>query len=127
MYWQTAATLAGVWVSYRLLSPHFFNPIITTTTTTTTKNGDKMTTKKTVLITGCSAGGMGAALAQAFHKSGLHVIATARNPTKMAELAALGIETLTLDVLDEASIAAAVSKVPKLDMLSKFILRYPAS
>jgi NADP-dependent 3-hydroxy acid dehydrogenase YdfG len=60
--------------------------------------------KKTVLITGCSSGGMGEVLAQAFHKAGLHIIATARNPAKMADLASLGIETLPLDVLDAAEV-----------------------
>ena len=48
--------------------------------------------KRTVLITGCSEGGMGAALAVAFHKAGLHVYATARELSKMAGLASLGIE-----------------------------------
>ena len=75
------------------------------------------TPKRTVLITGCSDGGLGAALATAFHEAGLHVYATARNPSKMSHLASLGIETLTLDVLSESSIAACVSKVPSLDIL----------
>ncbi|EOO03321.1 putative short-chain dehydrogenase protein [Phaeoacremonium minimum UCRPA7] len=74
-------------------------------------------TKRTVLITGCSDGGMGAALAAAFHKAGLHVYATARNPAKMEQLASMGIETLAMDVESEASITACVSKVPTLDIL----------
>ena len=74
-------------------------------------------TKRTVLITGCSDGGLGAALAIAFHKAGLHVYATARNPSKMSQLVDLGIETLTLDVLSESSIAAAASKLSHLDIL----------
>ena len=73
--------------------------------------------KRTDLITGCSDGGLGAALAIAFHEAGLHVYATARNPSKMSRLASLGIETLTLDVLSESSIAACVSKIPSLDIL----------
>lgn len=73
--------------------------------------------KRTVLITGCSDGGLGAALAIAFHEAGLHVYATARNPQKMTQLASLGIETITLDVLSEASIAACVAKLSKLDIL----------
>ena len=73
--------------------------------------------KRTVLITGCSDGGLGAALAVAFHEAGLHVYATARNPSKMSHLASLGIETLTLDVLSDSSIAACVSKIPSLDIL----------
>lgn len=75
------------------------------------------TTKKTVLITGCSDGGLGAALAIAFHDAGLHVIATARNPSKVSNIAAMGIETLTLDVLSDSSIASCVSKVSRLDIL----------
>jgi 1-acylglycerone phosphate reductase len=73
--------------------------------------------KRTVLITGCSDGGLGAGLAIAFHNAGLHVYATARNPSKMSQLASLGIETLTLDVLSDLSIAACVEKVPHLDIL----------
>ena len=73
--------------------------------------------KRTVLITGCSDGGLGAALAVAFHKAGQKVYATARNPAKMKELEALGIETITLDVLSEASIAACVTSLPALDIL----------
>ncbi|KAF2171556.1 hypothetical protein M409DRAFT_63778 [Zasmidium cellare ATCC 36951] len=75
------------------------------------------TSKRTVLITGCSAGGMGAALAKEFHAAGLSVIATARDTTKMAELKALGIATLQLDVQSATSIAACVEKVPRLDIL----------
>ncbi|KAI4160252.1 MAG: hypothetical protein L6R39_000247 [Caloplaca ligustica] len=73
--------------------------------------------KRTVLITGCSDGGLGAALAVAFHEAGLHVLATARNSAKMDQLTTLGIETLTLDVQSESSIAACVGKLPGLDIL----------
>ena len=73
--------------------------------------------KRTILITGCSDGGLGAALAVAFHEAGLHVYATARNPARMEQLASLGIETLTLDVQSESSIAACVSKLSGLDIL----------
>lgn len=66
---------------------------------------------KTVLITGCSQGGLGDALAQAFHQRGLRVIATARNPVKIAHFKALGIETLPLDVLSTESIEACVTSV----------------
>lgn len=70
--------------------------------------------QKTVLITGCSDGGLGAALAVAYQKSGYRVFATARNPSKMAALIALGIETLTLDVLSQDSISNCVLQVTKL-------------
>ncbi len=76
-----------------------------------------VSTKKTVLITGCSEGGMGAALASAFQEAGFRVYATARDPSKMAGLGRAGIETLTLDVLSADSIAACVAKVPTLDIL----------
>jgi len=76
-----------------------------------------LATTRTVLITGCSDGSLGAALANSFHKAGLHVYATSRNVAKMAGLAALGIETLPLDVLDQSSIDAAASKIPHLDIL----------
>ena len=69
------------------------------------------------MITGCLDGGLGAALAVAFHEAGLHVYATARNPTKMSHVASLGIETLTLDVQSEASITACVQKLTTLDIL----------
>lgn len=73
-----------------------------------------MTRTKTVLITGCSPGGAGHALAKAFHNKGLRVFATARNPSKIQSLMDLGIETLQLDVTDEKSICEAVEQVSKL-------------
>ncbi|KAI0835412.1 NAD(P)-binding protein [Hypoxylon sp. FL0890] len=73
--------------------------------------------KRSVLITGCSDGGIGAFLAVAFHKAGLQVHATVRNQSKAEGLASMGIEVLTLDVLSESSIAACAEKVPSLDIL----------
>lgn len=67
--------------------------------------------KKTVLITGCSDGSLGAGLAITFHDAGLKVYATARNPAKMKGLEAIGTELLTLDVLDDASIAKIASQI----------------
>lgn len=66
---------------------------------------------KTVLITGCSEGGIGDALAREFRARGLTVFATARNVAKMPALEPLGIRTVELDVTSEASIAAAVAAV----------------
>ncbi|UNI23177.1 hypothetical protein JDV02_009012 [Purpureocillium takamizusanense] len=66
---------------------------------------------KTVLITGCSAGGIGSALAQAFHDQGCRVFATARALPKIAHLRDMGIDVLQLDVEDAASIASAVDRV----------------
>ena len=73
-----------------------------------------MISRRTVLITGCSEGGLGDALAQAFHAKGLRVIATARNPKKIAHFAELGIETVLLDVLSKESITRCVEEVSKL-------------
>jgi 1-acylglycerone phosphate reductase len=80
-------------------------------------------TIRTVLITGCSDGGLGAALAIAFHKTkSFRVLATARTLSKMSRLRVLGIETLELDVLLDYSVNNCVEKVSamtdgKLDVL----------
>ncbi|KAJ5594264.1 oxidoreductase [Penicillium hispanicum] len=67
-----------------------------------------------VLITGCSDGGIGSALAQAFHEKGLHVFATARDTSKMQDLRDLSnITFLELDVSSPASITAAYHVVAK--------------
>jgi 1-acylglycerone phosphate reductase len=56
-------------------------------------------TKKTVLITGCSTGGIGWAMAKNFHQREFYVFATARDPSKAADLAKLNdVEVLELDV-----------------------------
>ncbi|MCJ1452610.1 hypothetical protein MMC28_002953 [Mycoblastus sanguinarius] len=70
-----------------------------------------MKSKRTVLITGCSQGSLGEALALAFHARGLRVIATARDLSKMADLKSKGIEILTLDVLSTDSITECVKAV----------------
>ncbi|EJT75925.1 hypothetical protein GGTG_05850 [Gaeumannomyces tritici R3-111a-1] len=67
--------------------------------------------RKIVLITGCSAGGIGSALALEFHARGHLVFATGRTPAKMAHLAEAGVRTLEMDVTSDASIAAAVRAV----------------
>lgn len=70
--------------------------------------------KKTVLITGCSAGGIGWALAKSFQKRGFHVFATARDTSKAKDLAELSdVEILQLDVADLASIAKCKDIVTK--------------
>ncbi|PLB52011.1 oxidoreductase [Aspergillus steynii IBT 23096] len=67
---------------------------------------------KTVLITGCSAGGIGAALVEAFHERGLYVFATARTVSKMSQLEHLpNVTLLQLDVSSQSSIDAAVEAV----------------
>lgn len=69
--------------------------------------------KKTVLITGCSKGGMGYGLAQAFAEKGCHVFATARNLAKAVELTSefANVEVVPLDVTSPESIAACVETI----------------
>ena len=69
------------------------------------------TDTRTVLLTGCSDGSLGAALAHAFHKKSLTVYATARSLDKMSSLRSAGIECLRLDVLDETSIKDCVDEI----------------
>ncbi|KAF4943232.1 hypothetical protein FGADI_13547 [Fusarium gaditjirri] len=78
--------------------------------------------KKTVLITGCSVGGLGYALAEEFHKLGYHVIATARDTTKIGPLANKpDVEVFPLDVTFPESISDLLAKIQtkgiKLDIL----------
>lgn len=68
--------------------------------------------KDAVLITGCSAGGLGHGLALAFHEKNIHVFATARSLSKLSHLSQLrNITCLELDVTSSASIAKAVEAV----------------
>jgi 1-acylglycerone phosphate reductase len=71
--------------------------------------------RKTVLITGCSANGIGAGLAEVFQERGYHVFATLRNPSKVPQSLAKApnVTVLNLDVLSSESIAAAVESVKK--------------
>lgn len=66
------------------------------------------TKKLNILITGCSTGGMGAALALFFHQSGHKVYATARNTEKLSFLKSKGLKTLNLDISSASSISEAV-------------------
>ena len=66
--------------------------------------------KKTIFITGCSSG-IGAALAREFRRGGHRVFATARRRDALASLQNDGIDTLELDVNDDAAIAAALDCV----------------
>lgn len=80
-------------------------------------------TLKTVLITGCSASGIGAAVALAFLKRGHYVFATARSVSKIpAEIAgSSSVTIIPLDVTSPSSVAEAVKFVVysgrKLDIL----------
>lgn len=72
-----------------------------------------MTPQKSILVTGCSANGIGAAIALELARHGHHVFATARNTAKIPEaLSSLGnVTVLSLDVADTASVAAAAHTV----------------
>ncbi|RFU79398.1 short-chain dehydrogenase reductase [Trichoderma arundinaceum] len=70
---------------------------------------------KTCLVTGCSAGGVGAAFAETFKNKGYHVFATARTPSKIPQSLheASNVTVLALDVTSMESIALAVEEVRK--------------
>jgi NAD(P)-dependent dehydrogenase (short-subunit alcohol dehydrogenase family) len=73
-----------------------------------------MTSKRTILITGCSDGSLGSHLAVAFHKAGWRVFASARNLNKLKHAQTAGIETIQLDVTSDDSITKAFSQVSEL-------------
>jgi NADP-dependent 3-hydroxy acid dehydrogenase YdfG len=62
------------------------------------------------LVTGCSSG-IGRATALRLHRAGLVVYAAARRVETLDELASRGIQPVSLDVTDEASMVAAVKQV----------------
>ena len=69
-----------------------------------------MTQPQIVLITGCSSG-IGAALAEEFHRLGHVVYASARRAETLQALASHGIRTLSLEVTDAPSIAAVFERI----------------
>lgn len=70
--------------------------------------------RKSALVTGCSEGGIGFAIAAEFQARGLHVFATARSPSKVGSLSQLpNVTVLALDVTSQESIDAAVAAVSK--------------
>lgn len=69
-----------------------------------------MSKAPTVVITGCSDGGLGAALAIELHTAGYRVFATARNLSKMANLPQ-EVERFALDVTSKASIKACCTEI----------------
>ena len=80
-----------------------------------------MTSKKTVLITGCSSG-IGHALAREFNSKGFQVLATARSKDSIRDLEEKGITPLALDVDSSESIQSLKEEVElitggRLDML----------
>ncbi|KAL1725958.1 hypothetical protein EV714DRAFT_220284 [Schizophyllum commune] len=78
--------------------------------------------KKTVLITGCTTGSIGDALAREFHARGYRVFAASRRLESMESLAEEGIETLRLDIANDDDIKETADEIGKrtggsLDML----------
>jgi NAD(P)-dependent dehydrogenase (short-subunit alcohol dehydrogenase family) len=79
--------------------------------------------KKTALITGCSAGGIGHALAGLLGGKGYRVLATVRNPAKAealeddAKANGWDLRILQLDVCDDVSVKAAVAEAGHIDIL----------
>ena len=70
-----------------------------------------MEKQKSVLITGCSEGGIGDAVAQECLRRGCQVFATARNLKTVQHLKELGCEICRLDVTDLESVKGAVEFV----------------
>ncbi|KAJ5260472.1 hypothetical protein N7478_012077 [Penicillium angulare] len=82
------------------------------------------TARKTVLITGCSPGGIGYEIAKQMHEKelGFRVLATARSIESIQTLSSLGIQSLSLELNNVDSIAGLLREVEKitngrLDML----------
>ncbi|KAI0809779.1 NAD(P)-binding protein [Xylaria sp. FL0064] len=71
--------------------------------------------QKTVLVTGCTPGGIGHSICLEYHRQGLHVIATARRPEVIAELAELGMSVVALDVTDAESIKKCHDEVAQIN------------
>ncbi|KAF8908680.1 hypothetical protein CPB85DRAFT_1253874 [Mucidula mucida] len=89
---------------------------------------------KTVLITGCSDGGLGAALAMEYHLRGHKVFATSRTLKSMETLASHGIQTFVLDVTRSTSLSEFKTTISgltggRLDILvnNAGVSVYPAS
>ncbi|EEP77759.1 conserved hypothetical protein [Uncinocarpus reesii 1704] len=73
-----------------------------------------MDNRKSVLITGCSPGGIGHSLALEFQRHGLRVFATARTRNTLTDLKARGVETLDLEVDKEQSVLSCRDEIASL-------------
>ncbi|KAI1783722.1 oxidoreductase [Ganoderma leucocontextum] len=66
---------------------------------------------KVVLVTGCSNGGIGFALCEAYARQGCKVYATARSPEAIGAFTTSNIEKLTLDVTKQDNIDEVVKTI----------------
>jgi NAD(P)-dependent dehydrogenase (short-subunit alcohol dehydrogenase family) len=74
--------------------------------------------QKTALITGCSEGGIGHALAKNLAAKGYNVFATVRKAARAGDLTSTeNVTVLELDVRDDASVQAALAKAGIVDVL----------
>ncbi|KAK7686715.1 hypothetical protein QCA50_010315 [Cerrena zonata] len=69
------------------------------------------TSPKVVLITGCSEGGIGFYLCEAYAAHGCIVYATARRPETMSSFSHPNIYTLKLDVLEDDEVNSVVKTI----------------
>ena len=69
-----------------------------------------MTSKKSILITGCSSG-IGYDAAHGLATRGWRVFATCRQETDCARLSQEGLESFVLDYADETSVSTALAQV----------------
>lgn len=69
---------------------------------------------KSVLITGCTPGGIGHALAREFKSQGLRVFATARKASSISDLSDQGIQTFSLELTNESSIQTLQNEISSL-------------
>ncbi|HUF53282.1 MAG TPA: SDR family oxidoreductase [Dehalococcoidia bacterium] len=73
---------------------------------------------QSVLITGCSVGGIGHATAKKLAAKGYNVFATVRSAAKAGDLADTeNVTIVELDVRDDASVSAALAKAGDIDIL----------
>jgi NAD(P)-dependent dehydrogenase (short-subunit alcohol dehydrogenase family) len=72
-----------------------------------------ITLHRSILITGCSTG-IGFAAARDLKARGWRVLATARKPDDLARLSTMGLEALSLELADPASIAACATRALEL-------------
>ncbi|KAF9769558.1 hypothetical protein IL306_013022 [Fusarium sp. DS 682] len=73
-----------------------------------------MSQKRTILITGCSDGSLGSALALAMKDRGWRVFPSGRNLAKLSKVKEAGLECIELDVGSDESVSAAVESVKQL-------------